>query len=260
MLEQLTVLELAPLDFLEAAAAAGFDGIGLHMAGLAVPWSAQYDLIADAPLRRAFAARMRSLGLALHVAEPFMIAPEVTRDTLLRNLDCAAELGAAVAGVLAFEPDPGRRTDGLAQLAADAAERGLALSIEPYALSALPTMSAALSAASAAGAPAGVTLDVLHVVRGGEHWTTLPALDPALVRTVQVSDGPLAAPADRGTEAVAERGVPGEGEFGLASLWPLLPAGVPIGIEVPSRAHAARMAPVDWARHLRERTEAMIHA
>lgn len=260
MLEQLTVLELAPLEFLETAAAAGYDGIGLHMAGLAVPWSARYDLMTDAPLRRAFAARMGELGLELHVAEPFVISPDVTRDTLRRNLDCAAELGAAVVGVLSFEPDPARSAAGMAQLNVDAAERGLALSIEPYALSAVPTMSAALAAARAAGTPAGVTLDTLHVVRGDEHWTTLPGLDPALVRSVQISDGPLTAPADRGTEAVAERGVPGEGEFNLASLWPLLPPGVPIGIEVPARSRAAGMTAVDWARFLRERTEALIEA
>jgi len=182
----------------------------------------------------------------------------VSRETLLRNLDCAAELGAAVVGVLSFEADPARSAAGLARLSADAGERGLALSIEPYALSSLPTMSSALAAARAAGGSAGVTLDVLHVVRGGEHWTTLPGLDPSLVRTVQLSDGPVVAPEDRGTEAVAERGVPGEGEFGLATLWPLLPESVPIGIEVPSRARAAQMAPVDWARHLRERTQELI--
>jgi sugar phosphate isomerase/epimerase len=224
VLDQLTVLNLDPLAFLEVAAEAGYDGIGLHLEGLAVPWSAQYSLLDDGPLRRAFAARQRALGLDLHVAEP------------------------------------ARAAQGLATLNAEAMARGLALSLEPYFLSQWPTMSAALAAARQAGGTAGVTLDAFHVIRGGEHWTHLAGLDPALVRTVQVGDGPLAAPADRGFEAVADRMAPGEGAFDLATLGPLLPDGVPIGIEVPSVERCAAMGALAWARLLRERTEALLAA
>lgn len=260
VLDQLTVLNLDPLAFLEVAAEAGYDGIGLHLEGLAVPWSAQYSLLDDGPLRRAFAARQRALGLALHGTEPFMLGPDASPEAWRRNLDVAAELGAAVAGVLSFEPDPARAAQGLATLNAEAMARGLALSLEPYFLSQWPTMSAALAAARQAGGTAGVTLDAFHVIRGGEHWTHLAGLDPALVRTVQVGDGPLAAPEDRGFEAVADRMAPGEGAFDLATLWPLLPDGVPIGIEVPSVERCAAMGALAWARLLRERTEALLAA
>jgi sugar phosphate isomerase/epimerase len=258
MLEQLSVIDLDPLTFLEVAARASYDGIGLHMEGLPFARAAKYSLIDDLPLRAAFAVRMRALGLRLHVVEPFVIMPDTRRDLLSRNLDIGAELGASVAGTLSFDPDASRGADALAQLNEDAQARGLALSIEPYALSALPTLSSAFAAARGAGGTAGVTLDVLHVVRGGEHWTTMPDFDSARVRSIQISDGPWDAPADRVAEATSDRQVPGDGAFRLETLTPLLPHAVPIGVEAPSVAMNAGADPVRRAIMLRERTAAIL--
>lgn len=258
MLEQLTFLELDPLHFLDVAAQAGYDGIGLHLEGLPAAHAARYSLIEDEPLRAHFAARMEELGLTLHVVEPFLISPDVDRDTLLRNLEIGAQLGASVIGVLVLDPDPSRSAQALAQLHHDAGNHGLQISIEPYYHSSCPTLSSALAAARGAGPDAGVTLDVLHVVRGGEHWTRMPDFDPSRVRTIQLCDGALADPADRIFEAVAQRATPGEGEFGLPALFPLLPADVPLGVEVPSAADAGSVDPVVRARMLLERTRALL--
>jgi len=251
MLEQLTLIELDPLAFIDVAERSGYDGIGLHMEGLSFPRSARYSLIEDQALRTAFGQRLTASGLKLHVIEPFVVTPETDRDALRRNLDIAVILGAAVAGTLSFDPDASRGADSMAMLSADAAERGLALSIEPYYHSCLPTLSAAQTAARAAGASAGVTLDVLHVVRGDEHWSTMPDFDPALVRSVQLSDGPLDAPESRVAEAIADRSEPGDGAFDLASLVPLLPDHLPIGIEVPQAN--ALLPPLERAIQLREK-------
>lgn len=254
MLEQLTFVELNPLHFLEVAATAGYDGIGLHMVGLPLPRAARYDLIEDAALRGAFAARLKASGLRLHVVEPFLIEAAFDRDGLRHNLDIAASFGAGAAGVLSFDPDAARAADSLAALNEDAMARDIALSIEPYHFSYLPTWTCALAAAQAAGGSAGVTLDVLHLVRGGEHWSSLKDMAPALVRTIQLNDGPLQPPIDRAYEAVSDRATPGEGQFGLASLIPRLPEGVPIGIEVPNAAMASAMDPLERAVLLRQRT------
>lgn len=257
-LEQLSALELDPLTFVDVAAAAGYGAVGLHLERLPFAQAPPYSLISDAGLFEALAGRLRDAGLGVHVIEPFLISPEVTRDVLRRNLDLGARLGAAVAGTLAFDPDEGRRGERLAQLEEDARERGLGLTIEPYLPSSWPTLSAAAAAASAAGGGAGVTLDVLHVVRGGEHWDAVAKLPRGMIKTVQLSDGPLEAPADRQFEAIASRSVPGDGEFDLAKLLPLLPDDLPIGIEVPSQQLAERMPAASRVRYLLERTQAML--
>lgn len=167
-LEQLTALELDPLTFIDVAARSGYDGIGFHLENIQVPHAAPYSLISDAELFSAFARSLRDAGLFVHVIEPFLIMPNIDRNTHRRNLDLAAQLGAKVCGTLAFDADECRRMERLAELAEDAGERGLALTIEPYLESYWPRYSDALVAAEAAGGNAGVTLDVLHVIRGGE--------------------------------------------------------------------------------------------
>jgi sugar phosphate isomerase/epimerase len=257
-LEQLSALEFDPLAFVDVAAEAGYQAIGLHLESLPAPHAAPYDLISDRPLFEQVVRRIEGAGLQVHVVEPFLITPETGRDVHLRNLDLGARLGAAVAGTLAFDPDEGRRRDRLGQLEEDARARGIGLTIEPWWPSSWPTLSAAAAAAAEVGGGAGVTLDVLHVVRGGEHWEAVSKLPRGLIKTVQLSDGPLQTPASREYEAIAERMVPGEGQFDLARLVPLLPPHLPIGIEAPSQTLAERMPPAARMRHLLERTRALL--
>jgi sugar phosphate isomerase/epimerase len=257
-LEQLSALELDPLSFVEVAASAGYDAIGIHLEGLPLAHAAPYSLISDRALARAVGARMRDAGVRLHVVEPFLISPDTTRDMHLRNLDLGSQLGAAVAGTLAFDPDSNRRADRLARLAEDAAERGLSLTIEPYLESSWTTLTEAVGAAEAAGGGAGVTLDVLHVIRGGETWETVRDMPAGLIRTIQLSDGEIATPANWPLAAVTDRAVPGDGAFDIAALLPLLPADLPIGIEVPSLALAERMPALERVRYLLERTKALV--
>ena len=259
-LEQLTALELDPLAFVDVAAKAGYDAIGLHLESLPVPHAAPYSLVSDPGLFAALVRRIGEAGLRVHVIEPFLIGPETSREVLLRNLDLGVRLGAAVAGTLSFDPEPSRGAERVAQLAEDAGERGIALTIEPYLESSWRTLSAAAAAAEAAGDNAGITLDVLHVVRGGEHWDAVSRLSPATIRAIQLSDGPLRQPDDWPMAAVTDRAVPGDGEFDLAKLIPLLPSGVPIGIEVPSLNLAQRMPADLRVRHLLERTQALFAA
>jgi len=102
-LEQLSALELDPLTFVDVAAGAGYQAIGFHLDALPLPHASPYSMTADAGLRAAFPRRLRDSGLSLHVIEPFLIVPDVSRDTHRRNLDLAVELGAKVCGTLAFD-------------------------------------------------------------------------------------------------------------------------------------------------------------
>lgn len=257
-LEQLSALELDPLSFVEVAARSGYDGIGFHLESLPVAHAASYSMTSDPDLFAAFVRRIGEAGLFVHVIEPFLIMPEISRDTHLRNLDLAARLGARVCGTLAFDADESRRSERLAELVADARDRGLELTIEPYLESSWATFSEAVAAADAAGDNAGITLDVLHVIRGGERWDAVGRVSPDKIKTIQISDGTLEKPANWPLAAITERGVPGEGAFDLAALVPLLPVDVPIGIEVPSLSLAARMPAAERTAYLLERTRNLL--
>lgn len=256
-LDQLTALELDPLAFVDVAAQAGYDAIGFHLKSLPFAHAISYDLIADADLRAAFIRRLKDAGLYVHVIEPFMITPDADHIGHQRHLDLAADIGAQVCGTLAFDPDDQRRADHLAALAVAAGERGLALSLEPYLESSWRRHSDAVAAAMDAGEHVGVTLDALHVIRGGENWDAVKKIGAGKIRTIQLSDGPLARPADWPLPAVTERAVPGNGEFNLRALVPFLPTDVPIGIEVPSLNLARTMAAADRVSFLLERTRAL---
>lgn len=259
-LDQLTALELDPLAFVEAAADAGYDAIGFHLESLPFDHAASYDLRADVQLRRVFVRRLQDTGLYVHVIEPFLITPDIDFAAHLRNLDLAVEIGARVCGTLAFDPDEPRRADRLADLAAAAGERGLALSIEPYLESSWKTYSEALAAADGVGAHAGVTLDALHVIRGGENWDAVQKTGADRIKAIQLCDGPLARPENWPLSAVTERTVPGEGEFDLRALIPMLPSDIPIGIEVPSLNLARIMPAAERVQFLLERTRRLFDA
>jgi len=99
---------------------------------------------------------------------------------------------------------------------------------------------------------------VLHVIRGGEGWEAVAKVNPAKILAIQLSDGGLEKPTDWPAAAVTDRAIPGEGDFDLASLVPLLPPGVPIGIEVPSLSLAARLPAEERAAYMLERTRIMM--
>jgi sugar phosphate isomerase/epimerase len=99
----------------------------------------------------------------------------------------------------------------------------------------LNSLSAALDLARAVPG-AAVNVDVLHLMRCGNRVAELAAADPALIAWSQFSDGPLHQPVERQEhEARYQRQVPGTGEFPLRDFIAALPAGVPIGVEVPAQ-------------------------
>ncbi|MCM0621470.1 sugar phosphate isomerase/epimerase family protein [Nocardioides bruguierae] len=65
----------------------------------------------------------------------------------------------------------------------------------------------------------GLLVDVHQAVRGGSTWASLAhAIDPAYLRAVELSDGPVQPPSDLSVpeEAMHARSLPGQGEWDLA--------------------------------------------
>jgi hypothetical protein len=111
-----------------------------------------------------------------------------------------------------------------------------------------------------------VLVDALHVQRGGSTLDDVRALEPGLVPSIQLCDGPRAVPealelpdelplgmtADGSVlqvEARVQREVPGEGGFPLAELLAAVPAATPISVEVPHARLQARLSAREFAAY-----------
>jgi sugar phosphate isomerase/epimerase len=247
-LDQLTVLGATPAELVPLAAANGCGRVGIYFQS----WNVMpaYDLHQRAQAD-ALLSRCREYDVRIAVAEPFLLLPDTHIGALLPNLELAARLQVQAVNAVGFDPDTARLTDVFGTLCERAAGFGLATLIEFFPLSTITSIQMAERLIrDVRRSDVRINLDVLHLVRSSGTAADIAGLDPALIGHVQLSDGP-ARIAREGmmAEASEERVLPGEGEFPLRDILDALPAGVTVGVEVPSlRRHQAGVAPADWAR------------
>jgi sugar phosphate isomerase/epimerase len=209
----------------EAAAAAGFTGIGLHSDDLPRTVAAG---VAVAEMQ----AVLRLNGLALLEIEflggwAFSAPGSGGISPTLAGIEAvAAELGGrqVSAGEFSGETplDTEEALDHAAQsLRANAdrlAERGLLVALESFPWSALANTSIAIDLLRRAQAPnAGLLIDVWHFYNGGGHLDLLVDLPAAGITGVQLNDGPLVHE-NFLQHARAERQLPGEGDLDIVGL------------------------------------------
>jgi len=245
-LDHLSLVDLDALTLIEAAADAGFAAVSLF--ATPIPIGGAKNLIEDAAARAAVFAALRATGLSVGIVEPFMLEPQIDWPLFERLAGLTAELGGTV-NMLGMDDEPERLRDSLVRLVDIARAAGAPVIMEPFPLSAIRTPAVALELAQALGEDVGLCIDSLHVIRSGGSWADVAALPPDRIRHVQLNDGPLAPPANRGREAALERLLPGEGAFDLRALLPLLPAHATIAVEAPRRALPGE-APAERAARL----------
>ncbi|MFN8020939.1 MAG: TIM barrel protein [Acidimicrobiales bacterium] len=215
------------VDRAAATRAAGFDGFGLYVGD----WSS---------LRRAGRSDDELLGILsehdTRVAE--VEALPLFADT---HLDTFVHLVATyrpdrLQVVPPFEGAVDRVAAGewLARLADRVAPFGCSLAFEFLPFTDVPDAAAAAELVDRAARPnVGLCVDAWHVFRGA-GLLSLVGLDPAIVTSVQLNDGPLD-PVDDDylRDCLHHREPPGEGEFDLRAFVELLPAHAPVSVEVP---------------------------
>jgi hypothetical protein len=121
-----------------------------------------------------------------------------------------------------------------------AATRGMASTLEMCPALTINTLGAAVAAVRHVGRrDFSLLLDTMHLGRSGATAAEVAALDPALIGYVQLCDAPRT-PREPNylQEATLERMVPGEGEMRLRDYLEVLPPGLTISLEVPSRSLA----------------------
>ncbi len=214
-----------PADvLLDAAASAGFDGVGLRL-------SAEHGTHAASGVRE----HADRLGLTVHDAEVHRITDAPTDPRPL--IERAAAVGAAAVLVVSDASERSTTMSELTRFAAECAEHGLIAGLEYMAWTTPSGPADAIEIARLTGCR--LVVDVLHHVRVGGTAEQLRAIvDAEVLGWVQLCDAPLAPPADGDLLREARHGrlPPGAGALPLRALFAEVPDGTTISVEVQSDA------------------------
>lgn len=233
---------------IDAAAAAGFDGVDLRLSG-------EHGNTALREIR----AHAERVGVAIFGAEVYRISTDATNPEPL--LDAAAAVGAETVLVVSDHPNRAVTMTALTALAAECGRRGLRLGLEYMAWTDPSTALDAIEMANEVGCE--LLVDVLHHVRTGAGIDELDAvIESGRLGWVQICDAPLAAPGEAGSAALIHearhgRLLPGDGELPMRELLARLRSDVTISVEVQSDSLLGT-PPIERARLLHDAARSVL--
>jgi sugar phosphate isomerase/epimerase len=240
-IEHQTALGLPPVELVALAAKLECPYLGIVLSTR--PYNPHeyppYSLLQDAALRRRMIAAMDDSGVSVFLGDGLVVYPDLDVRAYERDLDVLAELGTSQVNTVSFDPSLARSVDGFALIAGMAAARGMSTTVEFAPSLTLKSLDAALDAVRQVGRPDfGLLIDTMHLIRAGNTAADLAAVDPSLIRHVQLSDNTVRQRGAVYREDSIDRMVPGEGELPLRDILAAVPRGVPVGLEVPMLSRA----------------------
>jgi sugar phosphate isomerase/epimerase len=244
-LEHLTLLGLAPPEFVSVAATAGFGAVGLRVSP-AAPGEKPWPMRPGSAMLAETVRRCAQAGVEVLGVEAIRLGPRPTDCGPV--LEAAAELGARYVNAVCEDPDLDRLSDHFGELVGAAQPFGVRPVIEFMAYRSVRTLADAAAIAARSGG-GGILVDALHVWRCGVSLHELAGLEAGLVAYLQLCDAPLAPPPDEVAEARARRLLPGAGELPLGGLLSAVPGTVPVAVEAPHPA--GRREPAAYAARAR---------
>jgi sugar phosphate isomerase/epimerase len=249
-LDHLTLLDVAPPDFVALASGAGFDAVGLRIA----PATAGESPWPMSPGSRMLAETVRRCldsGVAVLDTETIRLTPETDLAATEAVLETAASLNARYITVIGDDPDLQRMSDRFGRLVEMAAPYGVRAVIEFMAYKTVRTLDDALAIAARSDG-GGVLLDALHVQRCGTEIAEIGRVEPGLLSYLQLCDAPLEpAGADAAAEARTGRLLPGAGRLPLTGLLSAVPPATPVAVEAPSQSLRRELTPAQFAARAR---------
>ncbi len=240
-LAHLTMIEASPLQLIEAAAAGGFDGVGMRIVAPQPTDTLAHPLIGDDAKIRDVEARLKATGVAVFDVEVVWLAEHTDVATLKPALELGQRLGARHLLVCGNDAEPQRLETNLARLCELADAHGLGITFEFMPFVETKTLQQALTTLARIKQPnARLLVDALHLFRSGGTIDDITAIDPALLPYLHLCDALAHHPGADGLRAEARGGrfYPGEGALPLGDLLRAMPAGLPVAIEAPCARYA----------------------
>jgi sugar phosphate isomerase/epimerase len=245
-LAALTCMELAPPDLVSAAAAAGYDGVGLRLIPVPGQTLPAFDL-------RELEDRLADTDLAVLDVEVFRLASDTRIQDFEPVMATAARLRATDVLVHGADPEESRLVQSFGALCDLAARYGLSANLEPMPWVEISTVAKAKRIIQAARkSNAALLVDAIHFYRADNG---LDDLKDVPKRYMQLCDAHPGRPADMQEiirQARGDRLFPGEGALDLRGLMGALPADLTVSVEVPI---AKKIEPFERARLALEATK-----
>jgi sugar phosphate isomerase/epimerase len=239
-LAYLTVNGAEPVAQIEAAAAAGFDAVGLRFeAPRGLPL--QHEVIGSRSAISGIRQACQRTGIRVLDVEVLTLHPGAPMPRFLEAIDAAAQVGARFVQIVSEDPDHQRAVDAFAELCDAAAPCGIDIAVEFMRWRSIRTLEDAMTLISDAGRQNGrLCIDTLHLSRSGGSPAAVASVPRRSIGYVQLCDARAAVPPLEGLlqEARSDRLYPGDGALWLDELMALLPADVPLAIEVPQASLA----------------------
>jgi sugar phosphate isomerase/epimerase len=232
-----TLPSTRPIEFIQAAVNAGYDGLGfrLHRSPAYPNW---VDWLGDAALRREVQKRLVDSGQEMVESLSYYLLSEMDWDEYRPSLEYAAELGATYALVIGRDEDWSRQRDSFGRFCDIAADLGLTAAIEAP-VGTLSPISAAFRVIEESGRKnAVVCIDPTAFMRAGDSPSALDGRDAALLPYTQMNDG---------KREGGGRLRPGDGDAAVDALLAALPENIPLSLEWPA-PRDSRYSADEWAR------------
>jgi sugar phosphate isomerase/epimerase len=224
--------DFSPVETAAAAVKSGFPAVGLWVEP--PNWTAATT--------REVRAVLDGSGVAVLDVEVVWIRPGADDPDHFRCIDIGAEVGAHNVLVVSSEPDPGVTAEKFGRLVDHARERGMRACLEFAAFTEVKSLAAALDVLERTARPdAGLLIDPLHFARTGARPSDLTGIPAARFPYAQFCDAPGSGPLPSDVPAIIHealdlRLMPDEGALPLDELLDVLPAGVPLSVELRSKA------------------------
>lgn len=226
----LTCIELAPQELVPAAAAAGYDCVGLRLIPVANQVLPPFDL-------RETERRLADTGIGVLDVEVFRLAPGTQVADFEAVMATAARLRAAELLVHGADPDEARLVETFGRLCELAARYGLTANLEPMPWVEVSDVARALRVISGAQRDnAALLVDPIHFFRADNSLEALAKVPRQRLRYLQFCDAHPGRPTEVQElirQARSDRLFPGEGALDLAGLLAALPPDLPISLEIP---------------------------
>lgn len=244
-LAHLTALDLPPPDLVQAASAAGFDGVGLRL-NPGFRDDPNPPMLRVNEQARLTKARLEDTGLEVLDIEILRLQPSMDFGVIESMFEVGAWLGARGVLVLGNDPDEARATENFGRVCELAAGYHLFAALEFVYFNDVRTLDQAVRIVESVAKPnARVLVDSLHFFRAGQQPADLDAYNPSLFEYAQWCDaGPDVPPLDKlQVESRTNRRFPGEGVLPLRDLLAHLPSDIPLTLEAPNTEQARTIPP-----------------
>jgi sugar phosphate isomerase/epimerase len=241
-----------PLDFIDVASAAGFDGVGLRLSRSSSPELPFHPVVGNTALIADIKRRLADTGLRFLDIYTFYLTPSFDLDACRRTMEVGAELGAKYAATVGYDADHSRIADNFGRVCDAAAVFGLAATIEFAPLDNCwpATLDQAIGLMREVDRPnAAIMPDPKHLLATGGAVADLKVVDPKFIRYCQICDvelgGEVFLPALGRNGRNAKRRLLGEGILNVAEWIEVLPRDITISVECVPQPQG--LADKEWA-------------